>query len=440
MIRRPVLGMVCCALGLSIATTVVNSSPVHAATITVTSGGDSGSGTLRAALAAASSGDTITFAPSVTDIELTSGELSVSTGVTITGPGADVLTVRRSSAGGTPSFRIFMISPGASETVSISGLTISNGDATPGGGIGFSGSSGTALNLVRIAVVGNNGMWGGGIDVAGDQSSSVLIDSSTVSANTTNNGTSCGFCNAAGMKAEVPTTIVNSTFSGNISGDNGGGIKVDSDVTIVNSTFAGNSATGQGGGIWVTSFNHHPDLVLKNTLVADNTAGAGHHECDVSPSNTTLSVNLNNLIEDGSCNFLWASGATSGTATGFLSGDPALTALALNGASTRTHAIGEASAAFGSGDDATCGASPVGGVDQRGETRGTPCSIGAFDVSSSSATTTPSSSGGETSGSTTVPADSPSHLAPTGANLNVLVVLALVSLGGGIFAVRRRFL
>jgi len=30
-------------------------------------------------------------------------------------------------------------------------------------------------------------MWGGGIDVAGDQSSSVLIDSSTVSANTTNN-------------------------------------------------------------------------------------------------------------------------------------------------------------------------------------------------------------------------------------------------------------
>jgi len=350
----------------------------------VTSGADSGAGSLRAALASAANGDTITFSSDLTEVVLTSAQLDVATGVTIAGPGADVLTVKRSTAGGTPNFRVFRIVPGAGNTATISGITIANGKGTPGGGVSFTGGVGTQLNLVRVAVTANDAQWGGGIDLAGDQLSSVTIDSSTVSGNTTNGGAACDFCNGGGMKLEVPTVIVNSTISGNAAGDNGGGMKVDSAVTIVNSTIAGNSAGAKGGGIWVTRFNNNPNLAIKNTVVADNTFGPGglRHECDVDTSSTTLSVNLNNLVEDGSCNFLWASGAVSGSATNFLSGDPGLSALSYNGGPIKTQAIASSSIARGVGNASACAGAPVSGVDQRGESRPSPCSIGAFDGAS----------------------------------------------------------
>jgi len=382
---------------VTLAAALAAASAAQAATITVTSGGDSGAGTLRAALASASNGDTINFDPSVTEVVLTSAQLSVSTGVTISGPGADVFTVRRSSAGGTPAFRVFSITPGAGNSATLSGITIANGNDTPGGGISFNGAAGTQLNLVRVVVTGNNAAWGGGLDLTGNQASSVKIDSSTITNNITNGGVpSPGCCsNGAGMKIEVPTTIVNSTISGNASASNGGGMKVDSAVTILNSTIANNSAVSKGGGIWETRFLNYPNLVMKNTLVADNTFGSGGHECDVETNFTTLSVNLNNLIEDGSCNFLWASGAVSGSATGFLSGDPGLSPLAYNGGTTKTQALASASIALGAGDATTCSSAPVGGVDQRGETRPSPCSRGAFDgtaVSPSPPSNTPADS------------------------------------------------
>ena len=113
----------------------------NAATITVTKTSDSGAGTLRQAISdneAAGGGNTINF--SITGaITLTSGELLIIKDVTITGPGARLLTVQRSTASGTPNFRIFRVVPpsGGSVTVSISGLTIANGfpPANSGGGI-----------------------------------------------------------------------------------------------------------------------------------------------------------------------------------------------------------------------------------------------------------------------------------------------------------------
>ena len=61
----------------------------------VCNGNDSGPGSLRQAILDASSGDTITFAPSVTTVTLTSGELVIDKNLTITGPGANRLTVQR---------------------------------------------------------------------------------------------------------------------------------------------------------------------------------------------------------------------------------------------------------------------------------------------------------------------------------------------------------
>jgi hypothetical protein len=107
----------------------------RAAIITVTNGNDSGAGSLRQAITAASPGDTINFAPSVTTVNLTSGELAIDKNLTITGPGANRLTVQRSA--NFVYFRVFNVSS-SSVTVSISGITISNGVGQDGlGGEGF---------------------------------------------------------------------------------------------------------------------------------------------------------------------------------------------------------------------------------------------------------------------------------------------------------------
>src|SRR5437773_8903835 len=64
-------------------------------TLTVLNNLDSGTGSLRAAIAAAHPSDTIVFAPSLNGqtITLTSGELFIKNGLTIAGPGAGNLTI-----------------------------------------------------------------------------------------------------------------------------------------------------------------------------------------------------------------------------------------------------------------------------------------------------------------------------------------------------------
>src|SRR6516164_5453678 len=124
-------------------------------TNTVQNNLDSGPGSLRYALANATNFETITFCPGLTGtIKLTSGQLTVSKGVTIVGPGANVLALD-----GNGSNRVFYVS--SSLPVSISGLTITNGYASDyGGGIDNEKSPLTVSNCV---VTGNQGYNGGGI-------------------------------------------------------------------------------------------------------------------------------------------------------------------------------------------------------------------------------------------------------------------------------------
>src|SRR5262252_2934245 len=94
-------------LGLSlilVLAIVLSRLPVsRAATITVNSTADAGAGTLRQAIMDAAGGDTINFnLPANSTITLTSAELMINMGLTISGPGAALLTVQRSMAGGTP--------------------------------------------------------------------------------------------------------------------------------------------------------------------------------------------------------------------------------------------------------------------------------------------------------------------------------------------------
>jgi CSLREA domain-containing protein len=147
------------------------------------------------------------------------------------------------------------------------------------------------------------------------------------------------------------TTIMDSTFYNNrVTGTGGTGGAVSqaaNPLTITNSTFSNNSATGNGGGIYV------------GTSVSGG---------DCAHNSGSIGTNTNNLVEDGSC-----------SAT--LSGDPSLDSLKDNGGTTQTFALLTGSSAIDAGDNTTCSASPVNGLDQRGVTRpqGTQCDIGSYE-------------------------------------------------------------
>ena len=109
------------------------SADAQANTFIVTTLNDSGAGSLRQAITAANANpgaDTIVFANGLTGtIALTSALPNLTDDVTLSGPGAKTLTVARSSASGTPAFRILTIDNGTATgpVISISGLTLANG-------------------------------------------------------------------------------------------------------------------------------------------------------------------------------------------------------------------------------------------------------------------------------------------------------------------------
>jgi hypothetical protein len=184
-------------------------------TLTVTSAADSGAGSLRAEITAAHRGDTIVFAPKLDGqtITLTSGELLINKNLTIAGPGAGNLTVS-----GNHTSRVFDVAKG---TVTLSGLTISNGSAN--------GSTSTTIQ-------------GGGIYNDG----TLTVSNSTLSYNTANN-------NGGGIANDGTLTVSGSTLSNNSvpqPGYEGGGISNFGTLTVSNSTLSGNSVYDYGGGIY----------------------------------------------------------------------------------------------------------------------------------------------------------------------------------------------
>ncbi len=325
----------------------------------VTNTNDNGPGSLRQAIADALAGDTINFnlGAGPHTITLTTGELLIDKNVTINGSGADVLTVS-----GTNSFRIFHIISGP--TVTISGLTITNGsaiDASPadsGGGIYNDHSTLTVTNCTLSGNTANTD--GGGIFSDGSNGSATLtIANSTLTFNSANYGG--GIYNKKGFGGSATLTIRNSTLSDNAAGGGyGGGIYNDGAfsggaavLTIANSTFSGNSATSGAGGIFSDASNSgSAQLVITNSTFSQNSASQGGGIYSIS-TGATLQIG-NTILNAGSSgeNILGDPGTvtsqgynlSSDNGSGFLTAtgdqintDPKLKALGNYGGPTQTH-------------------------------------------------------------------------------------------------------
>ncbi len=205
---------------------------VHASTV-VTSLADSGPGSLRQVIADAPAGSTISFATSGT-ITLTSGVISIGKDLTLSGPGAGLLTIS-----GNNTSRIFDLYGAA---VSLSGLRLTAGRASgPGGPDGgaiyvFSGAS---LNVTNSQFDQNTAQGdpccekGGAIfsvgvvsitsssfinNFANQMASAVAVWPTAVSLSITN---SCLVGNT-GAGGYAVSSSVPSTISGNWWGDPGG--------------------------------------------------------------------------------------------------------------------------------------------------------------------------------------------------------------------------
>ena len=231
-------------------------TPIRAGTTTVTTTNDSGSGSLRAALASAANGDTVNFSVSGT-ILLTSGELLVSSSVKILGTGPNL------AINGNASDRVFHI--GSGTAVTISSLTITNGRASgqypsnSGGGIY---NDHAALTISNCNISGNVAALGSGISNDGvtGGTATVTIVNSTLSGNSGG-----GIYNPAALDGSVTMMIANTTLRNNAA-DSGGGIVNGGTLTITNCTLSGNSAISGGGII------NGGTLTIANSTLSSNSA------------------------------------------------------------------------------------------------------------------------------------------------------------------------
>ena len=224
---------------------------------------------LREAIAAAPAGDTINFSVTGT-INLTNlGQLVVNKNLTIVGPGASLLTINAfdptPAANNGDGNRIFNIDDGTAtvRTVSISGLTLANGDTS---GTGVAIRTTENLTLSSSALSGNVSSVGGGLYNVG-ASAVATLNSVTVSNNIA--GFGGGLFNGFGT-----LNVVNSTINANGVSGNGGGIQNNyGTLAVTNSTITGNDSIGIGGGI-LTYFDVST-TVTSSTIVSNTAVNGG---------------------------------------------------------------------------------------------------------------------------------------------------------------------
>ncbi len=261
--------------------------------------------TLRAAIQETNnllSPDTITFDPALNgnSIVLNSALDLINGNLAINGPGANLLTVMRSTAGGTPKFRVFRIISGAK--LAISGLTVSNGlvpfRGDNGGGILNEGS----LTLTDCNIYGNsagteNGFGqGGGIYSEGP---SLVLHNCNIG------GTAAGQRNTSGANGGGITAYGSLLMTGgSIVGNSESGIFIGGTAKLVGVTVTNNAAPSHAGGgirvVGTSAFATIVDCVIANNIAA--TGGGGGISsalATVTVINSTVSGNVSSSSGGG---------------------------------------------------------------------------------------------------------------------------------------------
>lgn len=239
-LRRPAAFLTAAALALG--GVLLVSTPAVAADQVVTTEADSGAGSLRAAVAAVGSGETITFAPGIDEILLESA-IDVTVGVTIQGPTDTVLTIARGDIG---AFSLFTLAPAAAgQNFVFADLTL-DGRVYPG-----------------AAPSGNNNplIYASGSDV-GD----ITLRDVNVWENTAGRGAGLATFNTSG-----DVLIERGQYSGLTAGE-GGAISLEAtsgDVTVRGALFTGNWATGGHGGALEVQVSG-ADVLIEDTDFVNN--------------------------------------------------------------------------------------------------------------------------------------------------------------------------
>lgn len=356
---------------------------VSAATFTVTKTADTNDGvcnsdcSLREAVAAAASGDTISFASLLFDTPQTiqtNGQLTINKTLIINGRGSNLTTVQNVAPQSATS-RVFFVDPTGNLT--LSNLTVTGGNL-PSGNFGGGILNRNLLTVIGCQISGNfiAGVSNGGGITAGLPLSSdtptTLISNSTISGNQSQIGG--GIYTRAGN-----ATVINSTVSGNQATSGGGGFyHTIGTLNIVNSTITANSTT-VGGGISVDS---NSTVILRNSIVAQNIASIGRPDL-IRLSTATVTSNGNNLIGNSTDTL----NPITWQGSDVLNQNPLLAPLGFYGGATQTYALLSGSAAVNAGNNCvtnrTCTAnnSPVFLTsDQRGASRFGNVDIGAFEA------------------------------------------------------------
>ena len=231
-----------------------------------------------------------------------------------------------------------------------SGVFLGNTASHNGGGV-YNNSTAVITGVLFISNVALSSGGGGAIyntSGAGTSGTVTLLNSTLIS-NTASNGFGGAINNDVGSGFIL---VQNSTFSGNHA-TLGGAISTLSVLTLTNSTLAGNPA--DAGALYI---GIQGNAFLYNSIIANGPAQGG--DCiDVG----TITMNVHNLIRDGTC-------------SPALSGNPLLGTLGNYGGSLSTMPLLPGSPAIDAGDASTCLAR-----DQRGVVRpqGSACDLGAFE-------------------------------------------------------------
>lgn len=240
----------------------------------------------------------------------------LSTDMSMSGPGPKRLTVKRNT---TDFYRIFTVTDAG--TVTISRMTITNGNVGAGGVAGNISNAGGTLNLTNCIISGGFAKNAGAVSNGG----TITFTNCILSGNTAGNL-------GGALQAGGTVNFINCTLNDNhsVSGGGGGAIHNFGTLNLTNSTLTGNSADGtgsSGGAIYSPSGVAN---ITNSTITGNTAANGGGISSGVSTTNikstivalntaTTLGPDLNGMFTPQGFNFI---GKNDGATASFPAGNP----------------------------------------------------------------------------------------------------------------------